>query len=372
MNHEDIKTILVTGAAGFIGAALTQRLLQLPGGVRVVGLDSMTPYYDVELKEWRLNRIRDIAENSERSSFFFCRCDIIDRIGLNKIIDQYQPSVIVHLAAQAGVRYCIDHPDEYISSNINGTYHILEACRGMAEAANGFRHLVFASSSSVYGLGPGGFDEDGSGTNGKGADSRNSLLPLAESCLTDKPVSLYAATKKAAEVIAYSYASMYGIPMTGLRFFTVYGPAGRPDMAYYSFTEKLAHGGQIDLYDPERNYRDFTFIDDITEGILRVIGNPPDRASGVPFRIYNIGNQHPVSLPEFVRTLTEEMIGSGLLPADYRAEEHINILPAQTGDVAVTYADCTAFMRDFNYAPQTDLRNGLKNFLAWYKSYNSL
>lgn len=361
-NHMKNFTVLVTGAAGFIGSALSERLLHLRQGVDVVGIDSMNSYYDLTLKEWRLNKICNIAESCERSSFVFCRCDIGDGSCLYDIVMRYQPSVIVHLAAQAGVRYSIDHPDEYIKSNIVGTYHVLEACRKLTETGRSFSQLVFASSSSVYGLGQNEYCQG----------NLNELFSYSESRSTDKPVSLYAATKKSAEVIAYSYASMYGIPMTGLRFFTVYGPAGRPDMAYYKFTEKLAGGEQIDLFNPGRNYRDYTYIDDITEGILRVISSPPAMSAGVPYRIYNIGNQHPVSLPDFIRILTEEMIVTELLPPDFCLNEHINTLPAQTGDVTMTYADCSAFMHDFDFVPRTDLREGLNSFLAWYRYYNHL
>ena len=336
------KTVLVTGAAGFIGAALCERLLRIPD-IRVVGLDNMNDYYDVSLKEWRLSRLQD-------SRFTFVRGDIAEPGTLRGLFGQYTFSAVVNLAAQAGVRYSIDHPDAYIRSNLIGFYNLLEACRAFP-----VEHLVYASSSSVYGA--------------------NSRIPYSTEDKTDSPVSLYAATKKSDELLAHAYSKLYNIPCTGLRFFTVYGPAGRPDMAYYSFTDRLIRNETIRVFNYGNCQRDFTYIDDIVEGILRVMERAPEKRNGSdglpvpPCRVCNIGNNHPESLTDFIRVLCEELIRADLLPPDFDPAAHQELVPMQPGDVAVTYADTEPLERDYGFRPDTPLRDGLRKFAGWYRDY---
>lgn len=339
------KTILVTGAAGFIGYYLVKALLPL--GCKVVGFDSMNDYYDVSLKEYRLS---DIDRNATTDNWEFIRGNLADKELVNKVFDEHHFDVVVNLAAQAGVRYSIDHPDVYIESNILGFYNILEACRHHPVA-----HLVYASSSSVYG--------------------GNKKVPFAVEDMVDNPVSLYAATKKSNELLAHAYAKLYNIPSTGLRFFTVYGPAGRPDMAYFGFTNKLVKGETIQIFNYGNCQRDFTYVDDIVEGIIRVMGSAPERSDGAdglpipPYRVYNIGGSSPESLLDFVQILSEELVRAGVLPADYDFEAHKELVPMQPGDVPITYADATALERDFGFKPSIDLRTGLRKFAEWYKDY---
>ncbi len=351
------RTILVTGAAGFIGAALVSALLRTAaadaGSTTVIGMDNLNDYYAVSLKEHRLSEIEKIARAHPSVRWIFARGSVADAAFLTSLFDAYHPSVVIHLAAQAGVRYSISHPEVYMESNIWGFYHILEACRHHAVA-----HLVYASSSSVYGAGE--------------------VLPYATEARTDSPVSLYAATKKSNEVMAHAYAALYGIPMTGLRFFTVYGPAGRPDMAYFSFTDRLRSGGCIDLFNHGACRRDFTYVDDIVEGILRVMRHAPTPlrdASGSmcpPYALYNIGASHPENLLDFVTILCEELIRAGILPTDYDLSAHLRCLPMQPGDVPATYADTEPLERDFGYQPSTPLREGLRRFAEWYREYFGL
>ena len=342
------QTILITGAAGFIGAHLAQSLLRDAPECRVVGLDNLCDYYDVRLKEARLHAIGQTAACPE--DWTFLRGSIADRTFVEEVFARYQPAVVVNLAAQAGVRYSIDHPDVYIESNIVGFYNLLEACR-----AHPVEHLVYASSSSVYG--------------------GNQKVPFSTDDKVDTPVSLYAATKKVDELLAHAYAKLYSIPCTGLRFFTVYGPAGRPDMAYFSFTSKLLRGETIEIFNYGNCKRDFTYIDDIVEGIRRVMRKPPARKTGEdglplpPYAVYNIGNSHPENLLDFVRTLSEELVRAGVLPEDFDFAAHRRLVPMQPGDVPVTYADTSALERDFGFRPQTPLREGLRRFAEWYKEY---
>lgn len=338
------KTVLVTGAAGFIGANLAQRLLNMADGVRVIGLDSVNDYYDVRLKEHRL------AALNAREGFTFIRGDIADRALLEDVFVRYQPQVVVNLAAQAGVRYSIDHPEAYMQSNVIGFFNILECCRH-----HPVEHLVYASSSSVYGA--------------------NSKVPYAVEDKADSPVSLYAATKKSNELMAHAYAKLYDIPCTGLRFFTVYGPAGRPDMAYFSFTQKLLRGETIRLFNYGNCMRDFTYVDDIVEGVVRVMERAPERAAGAdglpvpPCRVYNIGNSNPENLLDFVRILHEELTAAGVLPADFDLNAHTELVPMQPGDVAVTCADVSALERDTGFRPSTPLREGLRRFARWHRDF---
>ena len=354
----DNRTILVTGAAGFIGAFLSEALLREHAGVHVVGIDSMNDYYEVSLKEYRLGRLEKLA--AERAAagcrFSFVRGNLADRPALNALFEKYEPEIVVNLAAQAGVRYSIDHPDVYIESNLIGFYNILEACRHSSDGGRrGVAHLVYASSSSVYGS--------------------NKKLPYSTDDKVDNPISLYAATKKSDELLAHAYAKLYDIPCTGLRFFTVYGPAGRPDMAYFGFTNKLRAGQTIQIYNYGNCRRDFTYIDDIVEGIQRVMEKPPVRAKGEdglpvpPYRLYNIGNSHPENLLDFVRILSEELVAAGVLPPDYDFEAHKQLVPMQPGDVEATYADTEPLERDFGFRPDTPLREGLRRFARWYKEY---
>ncbi len=342
--------ILITGAAGFIGANLARRLLETVDNVTVVGLDNMNDYYDVSLKEYRLQQIRQTAADHPGVTWHFVRGSIADKGLLDRLFAEYRFGIVVNLAAQAGVRYSIDHPDAYMESNVMGFYNILEACRHYP-----VDHLVYASSSSVYGS--------------------NTKIPYSTDDKTDSPVSLYAATKKANELMGHAYAKLYNIPMTGLRFFTVYGPAGRPDMAYFGFTDKLLKGKTIEIFNYGNCLRDFTYVDDIVEGVVRVMQNPPPKETGAdglpvpPCRVYNIGNNAPENLMEFVRILSEELKDAGVLPADFDVAAHSKLVPMQPGDVPVTYADVTPLERDFGFRPSTDLRTGLRAFARWYKAY---
>ena len=338
------KTVLVTGAAGFIGSNLSERLCSTFENVRVVGVDSITDYYDVGIKHARLEKLSHCA------GFVFEKGSIADKAFLERVFDEYAPAVVVNLAAQAGVRYSITNPDSYIESNLIGFYNILEACRH-----HPVEHLVYASSSSVYGS--------------------NSKVPYSTDDKVDNPVSLYAATKKSNELMAHAYSKLYDIPSTGLRFFTVYGPAGRPDMAYFGFTDKLRAGQTIRIFNYGNCKRDFTYIDDIVEGVVRVMQHAPERATGEdglpvpPYKVYNIGNNHPENLLDFVRILQEELVAAGVLPADYDFDSHRELVPMQPGDVPVTYADTAPLERDFGFKPSTPLREGLRRFARWYKEY---
>ncbi len=342
------KTVLVTGAAGFIGANLVLKLLD-EKDIEIVGLDNLNDYYDVSLKEYRLKQIEDKALKTG-TPFSFYKADISDKESVNDLFEKYKFDVVVNLAAQAGVRYSIENPDAYIKSNIIGFYNILEACRHYP-----VEHLVFASSSSVYGT--------------------NKKIPYSVEDKVDNPVSLYAATKKSDELIAHAYAKLYNIPITGLRFFTVYGPAGRPDMAYFGFTNKLVNGETIKIFNFGNCKRDFTYIDDIIEGVLRVIKCAPEKKNGEdslpipPYSIYNIGNNDPENLLDFVKILGEELVKSGVLPEDFDFESHKELVPMQPGDVPITYADVSALERDFGFKPKTPLREGLKKFATWYKEF---
>ena len=338
------KTIFVTGAAGFIGSNLSKRLLNEIKNIRVIGLDNMNDYYDVEIKESRLEELEKF------NNFIFIKGNLADKELINKIFEEYKPEIVVNLAAQAGVRYSISNPDAYIESNIIGFYNILEACRH-----NPVEHLVYASSSSVYGS--------------------NKKVPYSTDDKVDNPVSLYAATKKSNELLAHAYSKLYNIPSTGLRFFTVYGPAGRPDMAYFGFTNKLIKGETIKIFNYGNCMRDFTYVDDIVEGIVRVMKGAPEQRNGEdglpipPYAVYNIGNSDPVNLLDFVTILQEELVRAGVLPKDYDFESHKELVPMQPGDVPVTYADTTPLQRDFGYKPSTDLRMGLRKFAEWYKEF---
>ena len=341
------KTVLVTGAAGFIGANLAEALLRRPENIRVIGIDSMNSYYDVSLKEYRLSEIEKLADGKCLS---FIRGNIADRALVNEVFEKYRPDIVVNLAAQAGVRYSITNPDAYIESNIIGFYNILEACRNHPT-----EHLVYASSSSVYGS--------------------NEKVPYSTEDKVDDPVSLYAATKKSNELFAHAYSKLYNIPSTGLRFFTVYGPAGRPDMAYFGFTDKLRRGEKIKIFNYGNCRRDFTYVDDIVEGIMRVICRAPEKKNGAdglpipPYRIYNIGNSKPENLLDFVTVLCEELVRTGILPRDYDFEAHRELVPMQPGDVPVTYADTEALEADTGFRPSTPLRTGLRRFAEWYREY---
>lgn len=338
------KTILVTGAAGFIGSNLVKRLLNDGDNVKVIGLDNMNDYYDVKIKDYRL------AELSKFNNFIFIKGNLSDKELINKIFEEYKPEIVVNLAAQAGVRYSITNPDAYIESNLIGFYNILEACRH-----NPVEHLVYASSSSVYGS--------------------NKKVPYSTDDKVDNPVSLYAATKKSNELLAHAYSKLYNIPSTGLRFFTVYGPAGRPDMAYFGFTNKLIKGETIKIFNYGNCMRDFTYVDDIVEGIVRVMKGAPEQRNGEdglpipPYAVYNIGNSDPVNLLDFVTILQEELVRAGVLPKDYDFESHKELVPMQPGDVPVTYADTMPLQRDFGYKPSTDLRTGLRKFAEWYNEF---
>ena len=338
------KTILVTGAAGFIGANLVRRICEESPSSTVIGIDSLNDYYDVTLKEYRLKELEKYP------SFVFIRGNIADKPLMFEIFEKYRPAVAVNLAAQAGVRYSITNPDAYVESNLIGFFNILEACRHYP-----VEHLVYASSSSVYGS--------------------NQKVPYSTEDKVDNPVSLYAATKKSDELMAHAYSKLYNIPSTGLRFFTVYGPAGRPDMAYFGFTDKLVKGQTIEIFNYGNCKRDFTYVDDIVEGVVHVMRKAPDKRDGEdglpipPYAIYNIGNQNPENLLDFVRILSEELVLAKVLPADFDFEAHKKLVPMQPGDVPVTYADTGALERDFGYKPGTDLRTGLRRFAQWYAEF---
>lgn len=338
------KTILITGSSGFIGSFLCKRLLNDYNDIKIIGLDNMNSYYDVSLKEYRLNEL------SKYNNYTFIKGNLADKELINKIFNEYKPEIIVNLAAQAGVRYSITNPDTYIESNIIGFYNILEACRN-----HPVEHLVYASSSSVYG--------------------GNKKVPFSTDDKVDNPVSLYAATKKSNELLAHCYSKLYNIPSTGLRFFTVYGPAGRPDMAYFGFTNKLIKGEKIQIFNYGNCKRDFTYVDDIVEGIIRVMQGAPEKKNGEdglpipPYAVYNIGNSNPENLLNFVEILQEELIRAGVLPKDYDFESHKELVPMQPGDVPVTYADTTPLEKDYGFKPSTDLRTGLRKFAEWYKEF---
>ena len=335
--------ILITGAAGFIGAFLAKKLLETSND-KIIGLDNLNDYYDVSLKEARLEILKKFDK------FTFIKGDISDKVFLDKLFDEYKFDIVVNLAAQAGVRYSIDHPDVYIQSNIIGFYNILEACRH-----NPVKHLVYASSSSVYG--------------------GNTKVPFATEDKVDNPVSLYAATKKSNELLAHAYSKLYNIPTTGLRFFTVYGPMGRPDMAYFSFTNKLIKGESIEIFNYGNCQRDFTYVDDIVEGIIKVMGKAPEKKDGAdglpipPYKIYNIGNNKPENLMDFVRILGEELIRAKVLPSDFDIKSQMKLVPMQKGDVPITYADTSDLERDFGYKPSTSLKEGLRKFAEWYYNF---
>ncbi len=344
------KTVLVTGAAGFIGSFLSERLLSDFEDIRVIGFDSVNDYYDIRLKESRLEKLQ------KHENFIFIKANLADKDKVSEVFREYSPQIVVNLAAQAGVRYSITNPDAYIESNIIGFYNILEACRhSYDDGVTPVEHLVYASSSSVYGS--------------------NKEVPYSTDDKVDNPVSLYAATKKSDELMAHAYSKLYNIPSTGLRFFTVYGPAGRPDMAYFGFTDKLLRGETIRIFNYGNCKRDFTYIDDIVEGIVRVMQGAPERKSGEdglpvpPYAVYNIGNQNPENLLDFVDILQQELIAAGVLPNNYDFETHRQLVPMQPGDVPVTYADTSPLERDYGYKPSTDLRTGLRSFARWYKDF---
>ena len=347
------KTILVTGAAGFIGANLVTELLNTVKGVKLVGLDNMNDYYDVSIKEYRLSEIGKLADTKHDCTWTFLKGNLADKALINNIFTEHKPEIVVNLAAQAGVRYSITNPDVYIESNLIGFYNILEACRNFP-----VEHLVYASSSSVYGS--------------------NKKVPYSTDDKVDNPVSLYAATKKSNELLAHAYSKLYNIPSTGLRFFTVYGPAGRPDMAYFGFTNKLLKGETIQIFNYGNCKRDFTYVDDIVEGIKRVMERAPQKKNGddglplPPYRIYNIGNSSPENLLDFVTILQEELIRAEVLPSDYDFEAHKKLVPMQPGDVPVTYADTSALEQDTGFKPDTPLRTGLRRFAEWYKKFYNI
>lgn len=344
------KTVFVTGAAGFIGSNLVLKLLDTVSPVTIVGMDNLNDYYDVSIKDWRLDQIQASAAKHPGSAWTFVKGDIADRAAVDRIFAEWKPDVVLNLAAQAGVRYSITNPDAYIQSNLIGFYNILEACRHSPVA-----HLVYASSSSVYGT--------------------NKKVPYSTEDKVDNPVSLYAATKKSNELMAHAYSKLYNIPSTGLRFFTVYGPAGRPDMAYFGFTNKLCKGQTIQIFNYGNCKRDFTYIDDIVEGVLRVMQGAPEKKNGEdglpipPYAVYNIGNSNPENLLDFVQILSEELVSAGVLPADYDFEAHKELVPMQPGDVPVTYADTAPLERDFGFKPATPLREGLRKFSRWYQEF---
>lgn len=352
MSYVDLKnkTILVTGVAGFIGSNLVKQLYEDMKNVSIIGVDNMNDYYDVRLKETRL------SELLKYSSFVFIKGNIADKKQVTELFSCYRPQIVVNLAAQAGVRYSIINPDAYIESNLIGFYNILEACRhSYDKGQTPVEHLVYASSSSVYGS--------------------NQKVPYSTEDKVDNPVSLYAATKKSDELMAHAYAKLYNIPSTGLRFFTVYGPAGRPDMAYFGFTDKLREGKTIQIFNYGNCKRDFTYIDDIVTGVKKVMQKAPDRKNGEdglpvpPYALYNIGNNHPENLLDFVQVLSEELVRAGVLPEDYDFDAHKELVPMQPGDVPVTYADTSALEHDFGFKPSTDLRTGLRRFSEWYKEF---
>lgn len=352
------KTILITGAAGFIGSNLVKELLCTVEGIKIVGLDNMNEYYDVSIKEYRLAQIEKLVSEHSDCTWEFVRGNIADRALIDKLFAEYKFDVVVNLAAQAGVRYSITNPDVYIESNLIGFYNILEACRATMGTDHPVEHLVYASSSSVYGT--------------------NKKIPYSTDDKVDNPVSLYAATKKSNELMAHAYSKLYNIPSTGLRFFTVYGPAGRPDMAYFGFTNKLLKGETIKIFNFGNCKRDFTYVDDIVEGVKRVMQHAPEKQMGEdglpipPYAVYNIGNNSPENLLDFVTILQEELIRAGVLPADYNFEAHKELVPMQPGDVPITYADTSALERDFDFKPSTSLRQGLRKFAEWYKAFYNI
>lgn len=356
------KTILVTGAAGFIGANLVQKLLQTYSDNTIIGVDNMNGYYDVSIKEWRLKNIENFVQSEstdivgKQKSWRFLKGNIGDKEFINQLFTLCHPDIVVNLAAQAGVRYSITNPDAYIESNIIGFYNILEACRHSYDnGAKGVEHLVYASSSSVYGS--------------------NKKVPYSTDDKVDNPVSLYAATKKSNELLAHAYSKLYNIPSTGLRFFTVYGPAGRPDMAYFGFTNKLREGKKIQIFNYGNCQRDFTYIDDIVEGVIRVMLKAPEKKCGEdglpvpPYKVYNIGNSNPENLLNFVEILQQELIRAKVLPSNYDFEAHKELVPMQPGDVPMTYADISTLEKDFGYKPSTTLREGLRKFAEWYADF---
>ena len=350
------KTILVTGATGFIGSNLVLELIRTQSPVNIIGIDNMNDYYDVSIKEYRLKEIEVEQEKHPETIWTFIKGSIADRDLIDRIFRDYKPAVVVNLAAQAGVRYSITNPDVYVESNLVGFYNILEACRHSYDnGETGVEHLVYASSSSVYGS--------------------NKKVPYSTDDKVDNPVSLYAATKKSNELMAHAYSKLYNIPSTGLRFFTVYGPAGRPDMAYFGFTNKLLKGDTIQIFNYGNCKRDFTYVDDIVEGVKRVMQCAPEKVNGEdglpipPYRVYNIGNNSPENLLDFVDILQQELIRAGVLPEDYDFEAHKKLVPMQPGDVPVTYADTSALERDFGFKPSTSLREGLRRFAEWYKEF---
>ena len=350
------KTVFVTGSAGFIGSNLVLELLRTQSPINIVGLDNMNHYYDVSIKEWRLSEIEKCAAEHPESAYQFYKGDLADKAMIDQIFAKHKPAVVVNLGAQAGVRYSITNPDAYIQSNMIGFYNILEACRHSYDnGETGVEHLVYASSSSVYGT--------------------NKKVPYSTDDKVDNPVSLYAATKKSNELMAHAYSKLYNIPSTGLRFFTVYGPAGRPDMAYFGFTNKLLKGQTIQIFNYGNCKRDFTYVDDIVEGVKRVMQGAPEKKNGEdglpipPYAVYNIGNNSPENLLDFVDILQQELIRAEVLPADYDFEFHKELVPMQPGDVPITYADTTALERDFGFKPSTSLRDGLRKFAEWYKVF---
>ncbi len=354
----DKQSILITGAAGFIGSNLVMELMRTVPGVKIVGLDNMNDYYDVSIKEYRLETINKLAEEHTDCTWEFVKGNLADRALIDSLFEKYHFSLVVNLAAQAGVRYSITNPDVYIESNIIGFYNILEACRASMNTEHPVAHLVYASSSSVYGT--------------------NKKIPYSTDDKVDNPVSLYAATKKSNELMAHAYSKLYNIPSTGLRFFTVYGPAGRPDMAYFGFTNKLINGQTIEIFNYGNCKRDFTYVDDIVEGVKRVMQCAPEKKDGEdglplpPYRVYNIGNNSPENLLDFVTILQEELVCAGVLPSDYDFEAHKKLVPMQPGDVPITYADTTALEEDFGFKPSTSLRDGLKRFAEWYKKFYNI
>lgn len=350
MNNLKNKKILVTGSAGFIGSNLVKELLKTNEEISIIGFDSVNDYYDVSIKEYRLAEIEKLAESKPKCKYTFIKGNLADKALIEKIFTENKIDIVVNLAAQAGVRYSITNPDAYIESNIIGFYNILEACRN-----HPVEHLVYATSSSVYG--------------------GNKKVPFSTDDKVDNPVSLYAATKKSNELMAHAYSKLYNIPSTGLRFFTVYGPAGRPDMAYFGFTNKLVNNETIKIFNYGNCKRDFTYVDDIVEGVKRVMMSPPEKKNGddglpvPPYKIYNIGNNNPENLLDFVQILSEELIRAGVLPQDYDFDAHKELVPMQPGDVPVTYADTSALENDFGFKPSTSLREGLRKFAEWYKNF---
>lgn len=358
MQHINLKnkTIFITGVAGFIGSNLALELLKTQSPINIVGLDNMNDYYDVNIKKWRLEQIDGCILQHPESKFVFIKGDLANKDTVASIFKEYSPNIVVNLAAQAGVRYSISNPDAYIQSNIIGFYNILEACRHSYDGGStGVEHLVYASSSSVYGT--------------------NKEIPYSVEDKVDNPVSLYAATKKSNELMAHAYSKLYNIPSTGLRFFTVYGPAGRPDMAYFGFTNKLVKGEKIQIFNYGNCKRDFTYIDDIVEGLKLVLQGPPEKKNGEdglpipPYAVYNIGNNNPENLLDFVNILEQELVRAKVLPKDYNFDEHKELLPMQPGDVPITYADVSTLEKKFGFKPNTSLRNGLRAFAEWYKNF---